>query len=234
MMLGLGRRIGRYRVYDGHPPGANSRHLHAWSPEGRRVFVRLVEPRDLESLRATVERVQRIEHPAALPIVEWGRQNGRCWIVRPYCPGRSLSEVLLEGPLAVGTAVAIAAEIAGALSAAHARGVLARDLTPEEVLLPDAGGVVLPDLGFAPVRRAWRAAVAVTDPTAAERWAPELLWWGRESPASDVYALGALLRALIAGRPVLVELDALVEELLSPLPSERPTAWQAAERLSSV
>lgn len=261
MLFGLGQRIGRYRVYDGHAHGAAGRRYHAWSPEGRRVFIRLCEPTDPARFAASVSRLQAIAHPGALPVLEWGRQGGRSWVARPYCAGQLLSATLADGPLPCRMAIAIGSELSGLLAAVHERGELVRDLTPDNVILPEEGGVRLLDLGIDPSPRPWHPSTPLSDPMAPGYVAPERVQRGEEGFASDLYALGALLYEMLAGRPafvgprevveqaqvqapaprpsryapVPVELDDLVAELLAAIPSERPAhAGEVFARLQDV
>lgn len=258
MMYQLGRRIGRYRVYDAHGSSASTRRTQAWSPEGRRVFIRLFEPRSTEGFAASVARIQHIEHPGVLPILDWGVQEAVSWVARPFCSGEVLADALRQGPLPRWSAVAIAAEIAAALDAVHEQGELVRDLSPDNVLLPEDGGVRLIDLGFDPSPRAWNGSSALTGPLAPGYVAPEASQLGEEGVPSDLYGLGALMFEMFTGRPaytgprdhvahaqiagpvprpsahvpIPVELDELVAELLTPFPSERPaTAGEVWERL---
>jgi eukaryotic-like serine/threonine-protein kinase len=153
----------------------------------------------------------RLAHPHVTQIYDYGETTLPDGTVIPYLvmelvEGPSLADRLLSGPLPWRQAVAITAQVASALAAAHRLGIVHRDIKPGNVMLTSAGAKVL-DFGIA----AWAGAKGNADggrlvgtPAYA---APERLRPDPPTPASDVYALGALLYEALTGRQPMAAVD---------------------------
>jgi eukaryotic-like serine/threonine-protein kinase len=179
---------------------------------GRQVAVKVLHAR-LANDRALRQRIRleaqaaaRLCHPHITNVYDYGeaRRRGAAmpYVVMELLDGETLSARLRRtGPLAWRDAVTVAAEVAAALAAAHARGVVHRDVTPGNVMLTASGAKVV-DFGIsALVGENDRGCDGKLLGTPAYL-APERIDEGRVTPASDVYALGLLLyRALTGGRP---------------------------------
>jgi len=140
---------------------------------------------------ANVVRIYDVVHTEQAP-----------WIVMEYVPSRSLHQVITEdGPLPVERVARIGLAVLGALRAAHAAGVLHRDVKPGNVLLADAGRVVLTDFGLAVFEG---GDGAVTRPGlilgSPQYISPERAREGTSGPESDLWSLGATLYAAVEGR----------------------------------
>src|SRR3970282_550857 len=121
-------------------------------------------------------------------------------IAMEYVDGDTLGQALREGPLPVKRALRIAAQVARALEEAQARGVVHRDIKPENVLLWAADAVKVSDFGIA--RQSGAATLTVPGAFSGTRPSPppeQLV--GEADPRSDIYALGATLYHMLAGRP---------------------------------
>ncbi|GAA3208093.1 serine/threonine-protein kinase [Nonomuraea helvata] len=144
----------------------------------------------------------RLDHPSVIVIHDVVEEDGRPWIVMQLVRSRSLAEVLREqGPLTVGQAAVIGGRVLDALRAAHATGVLHRDVKPENVLLADDGRVVLTDFGIASLEaEAGLTATGGLVGTPAYM-PPERLNGEPARPESDLWSLGATLYAAVEGEP---------------------------------
>ncbi|OIV36434.1 hypothetical protein BIV57_16360 [Mangrovactinospora gilvigrisea] len=144
----------------------------------------------------------RLTHPRIVVVHDVVEEDGRPWIVMELVEGRSLAEALHEeGPLSPRDAARVGAELAAALAAAHAGGVLHRDVKPGNVLLEaGTGRVVLTDFGIArPVDGTTLTSTGQLVGSL-EYMAPERMSGGREEdPASDLWSLGVLLWAAVTG-----------------------------------
>lgn len=122
------------------------------------------------------------------------------WIVMEYVPSRSLQEIVkTDGPLAPAQVAGVGLALVDALSAAHRVGVLHRDVTPQNVLIGQAGRIVLTDFGVA----FWDNDGELTDSDlmgTAHYVAPERVMSGSSTPAGDFWSLGATLYAAVEGR----------------------------------
>ncbi|RLK25045.1 serine/threonine-protein kinase [Micromonospora sp. M71_S20] len=174
-------------------------------------------------LRATIQRearaAARLTHPHVTQVYDYGEAALDGGIVVPYLvmelvEGRSLADRLAAGPLPWPEAVRMAGQIAAALAAAHRIGVVHRDVKPGNVMLTETGAKVL-DFGIAALAgphhpRAGQTGELLMGTPA--YFAPERMRPGPPNPASDVYALGALLYRTLTGRaplPVQTWEDAL-------------------------
>jgi serine/threonine protein kinase len=189
------------------------------------VAVKVLRPdlgaahRDL--LRTEARRAARVQHPGVLPVLESGDEDGVAWLVLPKVDGLDLRALLeRRGPLSPAEAVAVVGQVAEAVAAVHAAGLVHRDIKPANVLVRNDSTVLLADLGIAvPLPEAehdslfshWSGEpgsgeLEWTD-TGAERAAGTLAymapeqWRGDQATvASDVYALGGTLYAALTGR----------------------------------
>jgi eukaryotic-like serine/threonine-protein kinase len=122
---------------------------------------------------------------------------GDDWLAMPLYPS-SLAAIL---PLTVPGTVKMAAQLAQALDALHARGLVHRDVKPSNVLLDDAGDAVLTDFGLARGADSTQLTRDGQIVGTLHYLAPELIEGDPASPASDIYALGCLLYACVTGAP---------------------------------
>jgi serine/threonine-protein kinase len=222
-------------------------------------------PAARQRVRAEAQAAAQLWHPNVTNVYDYGESTSepeRCvpYVVMELLPGRTLSQRLADGPLPPRAALRICAEVASALSAAHARGLVHRDVKPSNVMLTPSGAKVV-DFGLAAV-----AGQAEVDDDGELRGTPAYLaperLAGREvTPASDVYALGLLIhRALTNHLPwqaetttqmlnahvyiepaplpptngVLPEVNRLCDRCLAKDPTDRPSATEVAAALADA
>ncbi|WP_405653436.1 protein kinase domain-containing protein [Streptomyces sp. RK9] len=145
--------------------------------------------------------VAQVKHPGILVLHDVVRYEERPWLVMELIDGWSLADrMAAEGPLPPAEAGRIALALLGALRAAHTAGVLHRDLKPANVLLEaETGRVVLSDFGIAQVAGQTRLTQTGAFVGSPEYTAPERMSGERSGPASDLWSLGVLLCAAVAG-----------------------------------
>ncbi|MFH8393774.1 protein kinase [Streptomyces sp. NPDC018036] len=152
-----------------------------------------------ERMRREARAAARLDHPAVVNVHDVAVVDGQPWIVMELVRGRSLGDALKEGTLDGPEAARIGLEVLGALEAAHAAGVLHRDVKPDNVLLGPHGRVVLTDFGIARID----GDTSLTDTGgfvgSPEYVAPERVLGVRPGPASDLWSLGVLLYAATEG-----------------------------------
>ncbi|GAA3814888.1 hypothetical protein GCM10022403_055620 [Streptomyces coacervatus] len=200
----------------------------------------------------------RVDHPAAVSIHDVVvEEDGLPWIVMELIRGESLHEVLQRGPVEAAEAARIGLAVLGALDAAHAVGIVHRDVKPANVLLGAHGRVVLTDFGIAHVQGEESLTVSGEFVGSLEFVAPERMSGRGAGPASDLWSLGVLLYAAVEGvspfRRTTVEstlaaviafdppepqqagpLAPLIARLLVKDPEQRPGAEQAGAVLEAV
>ncbi len=204
-----------------------------------------------------------LRHPHVVAVRDLVVEGDQLAIVMDYVDGGTLRDVLARGPLPPERAAAVVAAALEGIAAAHARGILHRDIKPDNVLLSkdwhdlDPGAVRLTDFGIA--RMVADGAGTTTGLMGTpEYMAPELLVTGTCDLSADVYGTGILLYELLAGRtpfagpgtdytvahrhvasvppplPVPEALAVQLDAMLSKDPTARPSAADAAAALRRV
>ncbi|WP_153813424.1 serine/threonine-protein kinase [Streptomyces sp. SUK 48] len=152
-----------------------------------------------ERMRREARAAARLDHPAVVNVYDVAVVDGRPWLVMELVHGRTLGEVLDEGTLDPREAARIGLEVLGALEAAHAAGVLHRDVKPDNVLLGRHDRVVLTDFGIARIEGDTRLTDTGGFVGSPEYVAPERVLGQRPGPASDLWSLGVLLYTATEG-----------------------------------
>jgi serine/threonine protein kinase len=207
----------------------------------RRVAVKEVEtPTGLnEEERAALEaRVMRearaaarLNHPNAVTVYDVVEDEGRTYIVMELVQAPSLTDLIAtDGPVSSERAAQIGLDVLGALEAAHSEGIVHRDVKPGNVMISPGGRAKLGDFGIASVKgdpKITSTGLILGSPS---YMAPEQATEGTSGPATDLWALGALLYFAVEGRPPfdkgqpLPTLAAVVGE--SPRPMQNATELQ--------
>ncbi len=161
-------------------------------------------PVEVDRFRREALAIARLQHPQIVQVFEVGGHEGLPFFSLEYCPGGSLARKLARGPLPPPGAAELVETLAGAVYAAHRRGVVHRDLKPANVLLGADGTPKVTDFGLAkdlgggsgPTQSG--AILGTPSYMAPEQAAGRAKEVG---PAADVYALGAILYECLTGRP---------------------------------
>ncbi|MCW8141274.1 MAG: serine/threonine protein kinase, partial [Planctomycetota bacterium] len=187
------------------------------------------EPDEVARFRREAELLGRIDHPNVVRVHAADLAGRPPWLALELLTGGSLQDRLAHGPLAPEEALALGATLARALAHAHARGVLHRDLKPSNVVFDERGEPRLVDFGLglaaAGGQRLTRTGSILGTPAF---MAPEQAEGLKaEDERTDVYGLGALLYAALAGRPPfeggqLAVLQAVLGGAVTPLVRLRP------------
>ncbi|MDY7230241.1 serine/threonine-protein kinase [Hyalangium rubrum] len=197
------------------------------------------EPAVRARFRREAEALRQIEHPAVVRVLAEGEERGFCWYAMERVEGPDLRAKLAEGPLPAAEVEGLARRVLSALSAAHARGFIHRDVKPSNLLL-SREGVKLCDFGIARLEGATTLTASAALIGSLRYMAPEQQRMGRADARSDLYALGLVLHEALAGgipgeRPlpsgVPGRLRTLISKLLAERPEERPQSATAALKL---
>jgi eukaryotic-like serine/threonine-protein kinase len=178
-----------------------------------------------------------VNHPHVCQIYEVGEENGKLFIAMELLEGEPLAEQLKHGPISVDRAVPIAVDMLAALGAIHARGIVHRDLKPSNVFLT-RHGVKLLDFGLArpEVEATLDSAVGLTRTGVVmgtpRYMAPEVVTGDPVDARSDLFAVGAILFEMLAGRPAFS--GRTVAEVLTSTLSEQPPALTGSSAVAAV
>ncbi|TVP75967.1 MAG: serine/threonine protein kinase [Gemmatimonadales bacterium] len=237
-----GEQAGRYRVIRCLGRGGMGAVYEAHDPVlDRTVALKFLSPRlgDRERLLEEARAASALDHPCIATVHEVGEdERGRSFIAMGSYSGGTLRERLRDGPLPVPEAVRIAVQVADALHAAHARGILHRDVKPENLLFDGSGRVKVADFGIAhspgasPGIPTDGAARNVDAPGGTIAYmSPEQLRGAPLDGRSDLWALGVVLHEMLTGEHPVPTRDRgeLVEVLrgqgplpMGPLPPSVP------------
>jgi dipeptidyl aminopeptidase/acylaminoacyl peptidase len=218
---------------------------------GRDVAVKILTALTLSDQ----ERIQRFEqearatgmlnHPNLLTIYDVGNENGTAYIVSELLEGETLRERLERGPLAVRRAVDAALQVANGLAAAHEKGVVHRDLKPDNIFLTRDGRAKILDFGIAKLSSKSDDGLfqqAATEPGmvlgTVGYMSPEQVRGETVDTRSDIFAFGAILYEMLTGvrafkRSSSIEtLSAILKEDPPDLTEALPNVPPALERLT--
>ncbi|WP_432146639.1 serine/threonine-protein kinase [Streptomyces sp. bgisy084] len=152
-----------------------------------------------ERMRREARAAARLDHPAVVNVHDVAVEEGQPWIVMEFVQGRSLGDALQEGTLSARDAARIGLEVLGALEAAHAAGILHRDVKPDNVMLGRHDRVILTDFGIAQIEGETKLTETGGFVGSPEFIAPERVLGQQPGSASDLWSLGVVLYAATEG-----------------------------------
>jgi serine/threonine-protein kinase len=249
--LQAGQQFGGYRVLGVLGSGTSGQVLRAHDAErGREVALKVLQPRwsqdegYRERFLREVPIAARLDEPHLIPVLDHGEVDGRLFLAMPLVQGEDLASLLdRAGPLDPARAVDLAGQVARALDAAHAVGLVHGGITPSSVLLAGRGdgGDLAGSAAGADVAHLVGLGVAPTVATA-----PDAAPGATPDARDDVHALAGLLFELLTGRPpttapgaapsslrpgIPAELDGVV---LRGLAADRDERWTSAGGLAAA
>ena len=246
--------FGRYRLIEPAGAGGSAQVWRATDTEtGDEVAVKRLHPIIFadDAGRARLQRefdaLQSLDEPHIVRVRDLEIGDDDAALILDFVPGQSLADRIASGPpFDPADAVAVATDVAAALSAAHAAGIVHRDVTPGNILLDPNDGARLTDFGIALGGEGASAVTATGQLMGTLRYlAPEQLRGEPATAASDLHSLAAVTYEILAGRPpyaattpvalaeaqdagaepllgVAPALDNAVRRALAPDPADRP------------
>ncbi len=202
----VGTAFGKYNIISLLGKGGMGEVYEAYDTDKNRTVALKILADGLSNDATFRKRFQRESHAAAvlqephvIPIHDWGEIDGRLYIDMRLVRGQTLDELIAKGPLEPARAVAIIGQVGAALDAAHAEGLMHRDIKPHNIIVTQADFAYLVDFGIAEARGDTRLTTAGTPIGTLNYMAPERFTEQDATPAVDVYALACVLYESLTG-----------------------------------
>ena len=197
----------------------------------REVAIKILRS-DLSTDAVSILRFEReaqaataLAHPNIVEVYDVGDYKGHHYIVMEYVRGQTLKQVIRSrGPLLTEEAVDIMKQLSSAVAEAHSRGIIHRDIKPQNVIVMADGSVKILDFGIATAKGSMQLTQANNVMGSVHYLAPELAKGESASPQSDIYALGIVLFEMLAGDvPFKAEqaVQVALKQMRDPLPDIR-------------
>src|SRR5690242_3444259 len=163
------------------------------------------DPKFVTRFQREAKAASALQHPNIVQVYDYGQTDGNYFIVMELVEGTDLRRYLRSrGVLAIDRAIIIAHDVALGLGAAHRRGIVHRDVKPQNILVGRDGSIKLTDFGIASVYKDINAERLTTTGMTlgtVQYYAPEQAQGEIVSPAADVYALGIVMYEMVTGHP---------------------------------
>jgi hypothetical protein len=201
-------KFGRYEIKSEIGRGGMATVFHAYDPRFERDVAIKVLPHALlhdPQFRVRFDReaktIALLEHPAIVPVYDFGEESEQPYIVMRFMSGGSLSDRIRQGPLPPEEASQIITRLAPALDAAHARGIIHRDLKPGNILFDQYGNAFLSDFGIARMAGSPGSATLTQGAILGTPayMSPEQIQGEEIDGRSDLYALGVIIYEMLTG-----------------------------------
>jgi serine/threonine protein kinase len=209
MALSVGQMIGPYQIVGSLGQGGMAAVYKAYHARlDRHVAIKvlhkafLAEEGFLTRFEREAQIVAKLEHPHIVPVYDFNEHDGQPYLVMKFIEGRTLKQLLSDGPLTLDQISSLMNDIADALTYAHHNGVLHRDIKPSNIIIDATGVPYLTDFGLARIVKAGPSTMSADMILGTPQYiSPEQAAGLPElSPATDVYSLGVVLYELVVGR----------------------------------
>jgi serine/threonine protein kinase len=197
------------------------------------------DPQFLERFQREARVVANLDHPNIVPVYDYADHGGQTYLVMKYIEGETLKAVLDRGWPSKEMILHMVRAVGGALTYAHAEGVLHRDVKPSNILLTEDGGVFLADFGLARMAEAGQSTLSGDQLLGTPHYiSPEQARGEQDlDEGTDIYSLGIVLYQLAVGRVPYssdTPFSIIHDHIYTPLPLPRSLNEQIPEELEQV
>lgn len=200
-------KVGRYKIKSELGRGGMATVYRAFDPISNREVAIKILPRELLTNLVTRARFKRelklvasLEHPAIVPVYDvGGDEDHQPFFVMRYMSGGSLSDMIKKGKFSLRDAALIIERLASAMDHAHSKGVIHRDIKPDNVLFDASGNPYLSDFGVAKVTESLISTTGQEVLGTPAYLSPEQALGESVDHRADVYGLGAMLYEMLTG-----------------------------------
>jgi Tol biopolymer transport system component/tRNA A-37 threonylcarbamoyl transferase component Bud32 len=237
-------KIGRYQIKSELGRGGMATVYEAYDPRFEREVAIKVLPREMlhdPQFRVRFEReaktIALLEHPAIVPVYDYGEEDGQPYFVMRYMTGGSLSDRIRKGALTLQEAAHIMNRLAPALDEAHAKGIIHRDMKPGNILFDRVGEPYLADFGIAKLAESQINVTGSGIIGTPAYMSPEQAQGESIDGRSDIYALGTILFEMLTGQQPYkgdTPMSVVVKHITEPVPhilEVKPTLPPAIEQM---
>ncbi len=201
-------KIGRYEIKSELGRGGMATVYRAYDPSFERDVAVKVLPREFlhdpqfaERFKREIKTIAALEHPAIVPVHDVGEEDGVPYFVMRHMSGGSLKDQIERGKFSVSDSARIIERLASALAYAHRKGVVHRDLKPDNILFDESGDSFISDFGVAsfasgPATGGLTGNAAIGTPA---YMSPEQAQGDKVDNRSDIYALGVIIFQMLSG-----------------------------------
>lgn len=225
----VGTMFGKYKLVSLVGEGGQGSVYEAYDTDkGRTVALKVLaeqysqDARFRERFKRESRAAAKLQEPHVIPIHDWGEIDGNLFIDMRMVDGETLHQLLQKGPVQTDRAVHIIAQIASALDAAHAQGLIHRDIKPQNIIVTSQGFAYLLDFGIAEARGETRLTMAGSLNGTFQYMAPERFSDQDSGPAVDIYSLACVLHESLTGKPpfVATSIEGLMRAHLTTQPPQ--------------
>jgi serine/threonine protein kinase len=222
------KKFGRYEIKGEIGRGGMATVYHAYDPRFEREVALKVLPREMlhdVQFRVRFEReaktIAMLEHPAIVPVYDFGEEDGQPYFVMRYMTGGSLSDRMKKGAMTLAEAARIVGHIAPGLDEAHSKHIVHRDLKPGNILFDQFNEPYISDFGIAKLAEAQTNVTGSAIVGTPAYMSPEQAQGEGIDGRSDIYALGIILFEMLSGQQPYqgdTPMSVVIKQITDPVP----------------
>ncbi len=222
------QKFGRYEIKAEIGRGGMATVYHAYDPRFEREVALKVLPREMlhdPQFRTRFEReaktIAMLEHPAIVPVYDFGEEDGQPYFVMRYMTGGSLADRMKHGPMSILEVARLFGRLAPALDESHAKGIIHRDLKPGNILFDQHGEPYISDFGIAKIAATQTNVTGSAIVGTPAYMSPEQAQGEGIDGRSDIYGLAVILFELLTGQQPYhgdTPMSIVVKHITEPVP----------------